>query len=179
MLSPEVGFSKCEVVSIPPHPSKGFQRPLHLFTKSGPVQDNTSVRYEHRDQEQKQQAQRYYWRDLFPTEVYIPAGNNSGSSQRSTVSLSQYESLENVYAPLGTPSYLLGTPAHINDGTPNANEKLCYAELNIPEDSIVLDSPREDDKVSEKVQDYSNPSEETIQKMEEETSNCELASNDT
>lgn len=40
LLSSEVGFSKCEILSIPPHPSKGFQRPIHLFTKAGPSQDS-------------------------------------------------------------------------------------------------------------------------------------------
>jgi hypothetical protein len=34
LLSSEVGFRKCEVVSVPPHPSKGFQRPIYLYTKA-------------------------------------------------------------------------------------------------------------------------------------------------
>lgn len=40
LLSSEVGFFKCEILSIPPHPSKGFQRPIHLFTKAGPSHDS-------------------------------------------------------------------------------------------------------------------------------------------
>lgn len=40
LLSSEVGFSKCEILSIPPHPSKGFQRPIHLFIKAGLSQDS-------------------------------------------------------------------------------------------------------------------------------------------
>lgn len=35
LLSPEVGFAKCELVATPSHASKGFQRPLYLFTKAG------------------------------------------------------------------------------------------------------------------------------------------------
>lgn len=33
LLSSEVGFSKCEVIDTPLHTSKGFQRPVQLFTK--------------------------------------------------------------------------------------------------------------------------------------------------
>ncbi|XP_046992897.1 7SK snRNA methylphosphate capping enzyme-like [Schistocerca americana] len=33
LLSSEVGFSKCEVIDTPVHSSKGFQRPIQLFTK--------------------------------------------------------------------------------------------------------------------------------------------------
>lgn len=35
LLSPEVGFATCELVDTPSHASKGFQRPLYLFTKAG------------------------------------------------------------------------------------------------------------------------------------------------
>lgn len=35
LLSSEVGFSKCEVIATPFHRSKGFQRPIQLFTKGG------------------------------------------------------------------------------------------------------------------------------------------------
>lgn len=35
LLSPEVGFATCELVDTPSHTSKGFQRPLYLFTKAG------------------------------------------------------------------------------------------------------------------------------------------------
>ncbi|XP_069683824.1 7SK snRNA methylphosphate capping enzyme-like [Periplaneta americana] len=33
LLSSEVGFTKCEVIGTPFHQSKGFQRPIQLFTK--------------------------------------------------------------------------------------------------------------------------------------------------
>ncbi|XP_058797932.1 7SK snRNA methylphosphate capping enzyme-like [Phymastichus coffea] len=33
-LLSDVGFLTCEVVSVPPHPSKGFRRPIYLYTKS-------------------------------------------------------------------------------------------------------------------------------------------------
>ncbi|XP_063236696.1 7SK snRNA methylphosphate capping enzyme bin3-like [Bacillus rossius redtenbacheri] len=35
LLSAEVGFSKCEVVGTPFHRSKGFRRPIQLFSKAG------------------------------------------------------------------------------------------------------------------------------------------------
>ncbi|PSN34167.1 hypothetical protein C0J52_10052 [Blattella germanica] len=35
LLSSEVGFTKCEVIGTPFHQSKGFQRPIQLFTKGG------------------------------------------------------------------------------------------------------------------------------------------------
>ncbi|KAJ9587550.1 hypothetical protein L9F63_019006, partial [Diploptera punctata] len=34
LLSSEVGFTKCEVIGMPYHHSKGFQRPIQLFTKA-------------------------------------------------------------------------------------------------------------------------------------------------
>ncbi|XP_071445757.1 7SK snRNA methylphosphate capping enzyme-like [Hetaerina americana] len=34
-LLSEVGFRKCEVLGMPQHPSKGFQRPIQLFYKEG------------------------------------------------------------------------------------------------------------------------------------------------
>ncbi|XP_066995570.2 7SK snRNA methylphosphate capping enzyme [Anabrus simplex] len=35
LLSSEVGFSKCEVIGTPYHQSRGFQRPIQMFTKGG------------------------------------------------------------------------------------------------------------------------------------------------
>lgn len=43
LLSSEIGFYKCEVVSIPSHPFKGFQRPLHLFTKPGEQSNDVTL----------------------------------------------------------------------------------------------------------------------------------------
>ncbi|KAL1417651.1 hypothetical protein MTO96_026698 [Rhipicephalus appendiculatus] len=40
LLSPEVGFAKCELVATPSHASKGFQRPLYLFTKAGSLDES-------------------------------------------------------------------------------------------------------------------------------------------
>lgn len=42
LLSPEVGFAKCELVATPSHASKGFQRPLYLFTKAGSLDESQS-----------------------------------------------------------------------------------------------------------------------------------------
>ncbi|XP_012251822.2 7SK snRNA methylphosphate capping enzyme bin3-like [Athalia rosae] len=125
LLSPEVGFSKCEVVSIPPHPSKGFQRPIQLFTKAGLSPENqgdptpsTSTQSEHRDFEH----------DLFPKETK-KKGNMSEMSQISTESLSQYEQLENVYAPSATPCY--DTPCYATDGQPIEPKTMCYVDMDI------------------------------------------------
>nr|CAD7572343.1 unnamed protein product [Timema californicum] len=43
LLSSEVGFSKCEVIGTPFHPSKGFRRPIQLFTK-GEISPSLSAR---------------------------------------------------------------------------------------------------------------------------------------
>lgn len=124
-----VGFCKCEVVSIPPHPSKGFQRPLHLFTKTGGpsiterVDDNVTSdtlqsrqeRMTRRDQEEIRDMERIkYEQELFPKEN-INRGNLSEISQHSG-DLNQYEQLANVYAPSATPSY--DTPSRNSDSQP-------------------------------------------------------------
>ncbi|KAL0108236.1 hypothetical protein PUN28_015053 [Cardiocondyla obscurior] len=108
-----VGFCKCEVVSIPPHPSKGFQRPLHLFTKS------RQERMTRRDQEEiRDLERRRYEQELFPKEN-VNRGNMSEISQHSG-DLSQYEQLANVYAPSATPSY--DTPSRNSDSQPLDNQ---------------------------------------------------------
>lgn len=179
LLSAEVGFSKCEVISMPSHSSKGFQRPLHLFTKtdlfeSPPVrtacatndcQNDGLVNFE----------QQVFDVDLFPADTPIP-----GSSQRSNGSMSTYEQLENIYCPTGTPLYLQGTPAHLNDSTSTSdNNKHYYAEIEI-ERSPIPASPEDNDKVSDKQQDNnSNIDDESAEKNEGETSNLESTINKT
>ncbi|XP_063975513.1 7SK snRNA methylphosphate capping enzyme-like [Diachasmimorpha longicaudata] len=130
LLSAEVGFTKCEVVSIPPHPSKGFQRPIQLFTKAGTSPaPTTSVRFIGRRIERRNTERRAFERDLFPRE-YSRCGNLSELSQRSVESLSQYDQLENVYAPSTTPCY--DTPSHNNDSQSAFEpEKTCYADVGI------------------------------------------------
>ncbi|XP_011644182.1 7SK snRNA methylphosphate capping enzyme-like isoform X1 [Pogonomyrmex barbatus] len=125
-----VGFCKCEVISIPPHPSKGFQRPIHLFTKAGGPSSSTigrpdnnindtlqnrQERMTRRDQEEIRDMERIkYEQDLFPKEN-IDRGNMSEISQHSG-DLNQYEQLANVYAPSATPSY--DTPSRNSDSQP-------------------------------------------------------------
>ncbi|KAK2588879.1 hypothetical protein KPH14_001744 [Odynerus spinipes] len=148
LLSPEVGFSKCEVVSIPPHPSKGFQRPIQLFTKVASITENTEnienvkastsnepaeststqVRHERRDQQQKDLERRKYERDLFPKDAQ-KEGNLSEISQQSGESINQYDQLENVYAPSTTPCY--DTPGYNNDSQPTGTSEMCYVNVNI------------------------------------------------
>ncbi|XP_077276603.1 7SK snRNA methylphosphate capping enzyme [Temnothorax americanus] len=126
-----VGFCKCEVVSISPHPSKGFQRPIHLFTKAGgppstiteraddnvtsDTVQNRQERMTRRDQEEIRDMERMkYEQELFPKEN-INRGNMSEISQHSG-DLNQYEQLANVYAPSATPSY--DTPSRNSDSQP-------------------------------------------------------------
>ncbi|KAG7207350.1 hypothetical protein KM043_009014 [Ampulex compressa] len=140
LLSSEVGFCKCEVVSIPAHPSKGFQRPIHLFTKVGSFQDNTDNadpnlrnRHERRDQEKRDLERREYERELFPKDS-SKAGNLSEISHQSNESMSQYDQLENVYAPSTTPCY--DTPGHNNDSQPPESSKMYYLDVSIEHDKM-------------------------------------------
>ncbi|CAK9799325.1 7SK snRNA methylphosphate capping enzyme [Anthophora quadrimaculata] len=152
LLSPEVGFSKCEVLSIPPHPSKGFQRPIHLFTKAGPVEespDNSIVsasnRLERMDEERRKMEQKEYEQKLFK-KGEIKEGNLSEISQQSSEYMSQYDQLENVYAPSATPCY--DTPGHNSDNQPPDASKMCYVDVNM-----------ENDKGEAEGQGESNPTE--------------------
>ncbi|XP_011496691.1 PREDICTED: probable RNA methyltransferase bin3 [Ceratosolen solmsi marchali] len=163
LLSSEVGFCKCEVVSVPPHPSKGFQRPIYLYTKADvaspapatavtprttaasvegtPTEDVTPMetvsvsRNERRhSREQQEYDRREYERELFPMKLLKEpweGGNQSSTSQRSGESLSQYEHLENVYAPSATPCY--DTPVHNVEAAPDP-EDMCYLDVKIEHD---------------------------------------------
>ncbi|XP_076647831.1 7SK snRNA methylphosphate capping enzyme [Halictus rubicundus] len=138
LLSAEVGFSKCEVLSIPAHPSKGFQRPVHLFTKPGLVQENveeasTSKREERTMERQELIERREYEQKLFQKENN-KGGNMSEISQQSNESMSQYDQLENVYAPSATPCY--DTPGYNNDSQPPDVSKMCYLDVNTEADKM-------------------------------------------
>lgn len=153
LLSPEVGFCKCEVVSIPPHPSKGFQRPIHLFTKAGSspeIADSSALnalkRHERRDQEKRDMERREYERDLFRKDN-VKEGNMSEISQQSSESMSQYEQFENVYAPSATPCY--DTPGHNNDSQPPDASKMCYLDVGIEHDKIEADVKTQEGKTQE------------------------------
>lgn len=135
LLSSEVGFSKCEVLSIPPHPAKGFQRPIHLFTKADLSQDDLRKsmlnRQERRDEERRKLKE--YERKLFKKED-AKEGNMSEISQQSNESMSQYDQLENVYAPSATPCY--DTIGHNNDNQPSDASKMCYVDVNVENEKI-------------------------------------------
>ncbi|XP_012522535.1 7SK snRNA methylphosphate capping enzyme bin3 isoform X2 [Monomorium pharaonis] len=126
-----VGFCKCEVVSIPPHLSKGFQRPIHLFTKAGSPSSTISDRVDddvtsttlqsrqermtRKDQEERHDMERFeYEQKLFP-KININRGNTS-DSEVTTGELNQYEQLANFYAPSATPNY--DTPSRNSDSQP-------------------------------------------------------------
>ncbi|XP_043252726.1 7SK snRNA methylphosphate capping enzyme-like [Colletes gigas] len=152
LLSTEVGFSKCEVLSIPPHPSKGFQRPIHLFTKAGPLQESagnsgasTSNRQERTDEVRRKIERRQYEDKLFQKDE-SKEGNLSEISQQSIESMSQYEQLENVYAPSTTPCY--DTPGHNNDNQPLDASKMCYVDVNIEVEKMESKSLDASDKQS-------------------------------
>lgn len=166
---------------MPSHSSKGFQRPLHLFTKmdlfeSPPVRTTCiSNDCQNDDSAAENFEQQVFDVDLFPSDTPVP-----GSSQRSNGSMSTYEQLENIYCPTGTPLYLQGTPAHLNDGTSASdNNKHYYAEIEI-ERSPIPASPEDNDKVSDKLQDSnSNLDDESAEKNEDETKNFQSTYNNT
>ena len=155
LLSPEVGFNKCEVLSIPAHPSKGFQRPIQLFTKAGtsPTCTRSNVessphRFIGREKQKKELERRAFERDLFPHEI-PKFGNSSDLSQRSVESLSHYDQLQNVYAPSATPCY--DTPSHNPDSLSFESEKMCYVDVNAKGDpSKQESSPTQQTAVSSK-----------------------------
>ncbi|XP_076393012.1 7SK snRNA methylphosphate capping enzyme [Megachile rotundata] len=145
LLSSEVGFSKCEVLSIPPHPSKGFQRPIQLFTKAGPFQEsssnsNTSKRQDRIDEKTREIERKAYEKKLFKKDE-VKEGNLSEISQQSNESMSQYEQLENVYAPSTTPCY--DTPGHNSDNQPSDASKMCYVDVNMENDKTEAESQAE------------------------------------
>ncbi|XP_033334625.2 7SK snRNA methylphosphate capping enzyme [Megalopta genalis] len=148
LLSPEVGFSKCEVLSIPPHPSKGFQRPIHLFTKPGLSQESaeasTSKREERSVERREQIERREYEQKLFQKDNN-KGGNMSEISQQSNESMSQYDQLENVYVPTATPCY--DTPGYTNDSQPPDASKMCYLDVSIENDK--MESEEASDKAVE------------------------------
>lgn len=119
-------------MSIPPYLSKGFQRPIHLFTKVGgpSLSERTSnddltddalpsrqERMTRRNQEEIRDMERIkYEQDLFPKE-----NNNRGNmSEISQHSGDQYEQLANVYAPSATPCY--DTPSRNSDSQPSDSQ---------------------------------------------------------
>ncbi|XP_076748870.1 7SK snRNA methylphosphate capping enzyme [Xylocopa sonorina] len=147
LLSSEVGFSKCEVLSIPPHPSKGFQRPIHLFTKAGPLPETSAntvatapKRQERRDEVRRKLEQKEYEQKLFKKEE-VKEGNMSEISQQSNESMSQYDQLENVYAPSTTPCY--DTPGYNSDNQPPDASKMCYVDVNMENDKMERESQQE------------------------------------
>nr|XP_034176104.1 7SK snRNA methylphosphate capping enzyme-like [Osmia lignaria]XP_034176105.1 7SK snRNA methylphosphate capping enzyme-like [Osmia lignaria]XP_034176106.1 7SK snRNA methylphosphate capping enzyme-like [Osmia lignaria]XP_034176107.1 7SK snRNA methylphosphate capping enzyme-like [Osmia lignaria] len=148
LLSPEVGFSKCEVLSIPPHPSKGFQRPIQLFTKAGPFQEspdnsilNSSKRQDRIDEKTREFERKEYEKELFKKEE-VKQGNLSEISQQSNESMSQYDQLENVYAPSSTPCYD-DTPGHNSDNQPPDASKMCYLDVNMENDKTEVENQLE------------------------------------
>ncbi|KAK0077310.1 hypothetical protein PV325_004110 [Microctonus aethiopoides] len=192
LLSSEVGFTKCEVVSIPPHPSKGFQRPIQLFTKAGtsPTPCTQVTRFVARAQEKRESELRAFERDLFPREIPKFDNFSLNLSQRSNESMNQYDQLENVYAPSTTPCY--DTPSHNNDNSQSAfeSEKICYVdvgeklEANTPAITSQANKLKDDiQQLDIKINDNNkNDRKRKIvirSQVEKATSNCESAINNT
>ena len=154
LLSPEVGFSKCEVVSIPPHPSKGFQRPLHLFTKALPVK-KSSVYTPMIDSTSQYEE----WEKKFNGFQCDPPLDH-GCIQRSLdATATAFPCC--TYDPFKTPVYDSDCSSEVNSCSPVYDPFAPH-----------LPSPPDDYKMSEELQDNSNPSEEAgiVETMEEETS---------
>lgn len=130
------------MVSIPPHPSKGFQRPLLLFTKFAPPSETPESstiseeaaaadeipRNRAEITEESELARREYERELFPSERHAE-GNLSEISIRSGGSFSQYDQLENVYAPSATPCY-----ETYNTDSQLEPERMCYVDVAAEQD---------------------------------------------
>lgn len=133
-----MGFDKCEVISVPFHPSKGFQRPLHLFTKLGEQSnDDTNIvdRRQRRRSEQLREAERIkYERELFPKDPN--KGSTSGISQRSE-DLNKYEQLENVYVPGVTPYY---DTQSMDNNEHQVHDRLCYIDMEVQGEKIEVES---------------------------------------
>lgn len=68
-------------------------------------------------------------------------------SQQSNESMSQYDQLENVYAPSATPCY--DTPGYNNDSQPPDASKMCYLDVSIENDKTKLESQDATDKIAE------------------------------
>ncbi|XP_053983575.1 7SK snRNA methylphosphate capping enzyme-like isoform X1 [Hylaeus volcanicus] len=176
LLSAEVGFSKCEVLSIPPHPSKGFQRPIHLFTKAGPAQETTENptastlnRQERSDEVRRKVERRKYEQKLFKKDdSEFQEGNMSGVNQQSNECMSQYEQLENAYAPSTTPCY--DTPGH-NDSQPSDASKMCYLDVSIESDKSVSENQNSSDKQTHQPRDNSTTEHLKLRKRSINTAN--------
>lgn len=184
LLSPEVGFSKCEVISMPKHPSKGFQRPLYLYTKENLSETSpasviieSSAAVERRERrlsakQQEQQEQREYEKNLFP-DVTTPQSYISAYSQRSGESLSQYDMLEKVYAPSVTPCYT-DTPIHSSETQLPDPAKIHYVDVKIDNEAEEPmdneDSSQNEDNLKETIsedsvtQDVTSDPEQTLEK---------------
>lgn len=125
------------MLSVGSHPSKGFQRPIHLYTKAAESQESPTihvpvVRHAHEAEERLAQERRIYERELFPD-----ANRHTGkTSQRSNESLNQWDQLANVYAPSATPCY--DTPNHNSSGQTPEPQKTYYVGV----DNETAETPR-------------------------------------
>lgn len=100
-------------------------------------------RQERRNEERRKLKE--YERKLFKKED-AKEGNMSEISQQSNESMSQYDQLENVYAPSATPCY--DTLGHNNDNQPPDASKMCYVDVNIENDKIETESQIESNVTS-------------------------------
>lgn len=97
---------------------------------------------------------------------------SASASQRSIESLSQYEHLENVYAPSATPCY--DTPVHNADAAPPPDpEKMCYLDLNIENEHKLSDEdaikPTEESQQQRPDDEVEDNSEQSTGKREDKT----------
>jgi hypothetical protein len=136
LLSPEVGFSKCIVLGVPQHLSKGFRRPIHLYIKGdftpSKVQwsDTYAPSHHQSDLSIEEQPKKVY--------AYIPSYHPSSSrwSENNTPSYGavtpcayQIETNSAEDSPFYNPRSDSYMPSYSGSGQP----KTVYASLSSPQ----------------------------------------------
>lgn len=138
LLSPEVGFSKCYILGVPQHLSKGFRRPIHLYIKGdftpSKVQwsDTYAPSHHQSDLSIDEQPKKVYAYVGYPS--YHPSSsrlsdNNTPSYGAVTPCALQLENNSTEESPFYNPrsdSYL---PSYSSSGQP----KTVYASLSSPQ----------------------------------------------
>ncbi|XP_014468010.1 PREDICTED: 7SK snRNA methylphosphate capping enzyme-like [Dinoponera quadriceps] len=163
LLSSEIGFFKCEVVNIPPHPFRGFQRPIYLFEKKKEDEQSDDImnkpdRHDMQKNEQLREEERMkYEYELFPKNA-----SKGSMSEISHQSSDQYEQLENIYAPTATPCY--DTPSYNNEQSRDG-EFMCYDLIMPDKEETEYTKTHDNDK---KLEDAGGETRDKVDKAAEE-----------
>lgn len=97
--------------------------------------------------------QKEYEQKLFKKEE-AKEGNMSEISQQSSESMSQYDQLENVYAPSATPCY--DTPGHNSDNQQPDASKMCYVDVAMDNERMDTEGQVDSNENSQKSGEPSN-----------------------